>query len=287
MPNVEGGEPRAQTPSNHLVLGMSQLRFTPVLLMFSSNNQVLTRCIKHMAQQLRTHLAEPLTPLGLQLLALADHHELQQLLEEQERLQQEVVTRGRAYGEKGVCVPVWICGLEHTIFPSGLVGSCTDHPEEQKMGKCQVHARGCLSLCTLHKGRACASAQNTTIKACNHTLPCGLLHCLYVTITTSYPCSSIDIAFPANFSIFSVLGSEPHSSSPVQRVRYELHPKPSPYIRSKLPHHMTDNSPIVLLLLLFCCFICRGCSNPPSAIFSSCSKGAICAPAWRYQISRH
>ena len=35
-----------------------------------------------------------------QLLALAELHGLQQLLEEQERLRREVVTRGRAYGER-------------------------------------------------------------------------------------------------------------------------------------------------------------------------------------------
>ena len=57
---------------------------------------MLTECFKHKVQ---FHLTDPLTPLGQQLLSLADHHELQQLLEEQERLRREVVTRGRAYGE--------------------------------------------------------------------------------------------------------------------------------------------------------------------------------------------
>ena len=82
-----------------LVHGMLSVISAHVLLS-SSMKQVLTGCIKHMAQQLHPHLTDPLSPLGQQLLALADHHELQQLLEEQERLRKEVVTRGRAYGKR-------------------------------------------------------------------------------------------------------------------------------------------------------------------------------------------
>ena len=71
-------------------------RYHVLLLCF----QILKTCIKHMAEEVEPIIGMgTLTPLGLQLLHVAQQHRLLQLLEKQESLWQEVVARGRAYGE--------------------------------------------------------------------------------------------------------------------------------------------------------------------------------------------